>query len=194
MHEKVFAYEEQWQRTQAQTTWLQVFLTQLTVRSEMFPGKIPWLSWPLFPHCCCSITKWCLTFCNPTDYSAPGFPVLYYLLKFAQTHVHELVMLSNHLILCCPLLLLPSIFPSIRVFSNESAVSIMRSKYWSFSFSMSPSNEYSGLISFTIDWFDLLAVQETVKSLPTLTVIHDYWKNHSFDYMDLCWQSDASAF
>ena len=59
---------------------------------------------------------------------------------------------------------------------------------------MSPSNEYSGLISFTIDWFDLLAVQEIVKSLPTLTVIHDYWKNHSFDYMDLCWQSDASAF
>ena len=130
----------------------------------MFPGKIPWLSWPLFPHCCCSITKWCLTFCNPTDYSAPGFPVLYYLLKFAQTHVHELVMLSNHLILCCPLLLLPSIFPSIRVFSNESAVSIMRSKYWSFSFSICPSKEYSRLISFKMDWFDL-AAQGTLMSL-----------------------------
>ena len=105
------------------------------------------------------------------DYSMPGFPIFHQLPEFAQTHVTESVMTSNHLILCCPLLLLPSIFPSIRVFSNESAVSIMRSKYWSFSFSMSPSNEYSGLISFTIDWFDLLAVQETVKSLPTLTVL-----------------------
>ena len=81
-------------------------------------------------------------------------------------------------------------------------------KYWSFSFSISPSNEYSGLISFRMDWFDLLAVQGTLKSLPkfesnfsalillycpTLTFIHDYWKNHSFDYMDLCWQSDVSV-
>ena len=77
----------------------------------------------------------------------------------------ELVMISNHLILCCPLLLLPSIFPSIRVFSNESALHIMWSKYWSFSFSISPSNEYSGLISFRMDWLDLLAVQGTLKSL-----------------------------
>ena len=74
------------------------------------------------------------------------------------------VMPSNHLILCCPLLLLPSIFPSIRVFSNESALHIMWPKYWSFSFSISPSNEYSGLISFKMDWFDLLAVQGTLKS------------------------------
>ena len=78
----------------------------------------------------------------------PGFPVLHYLPKFVQTHVH--------LILCCPLLLLPSIFPSIRVFSNESALLIRWLKYWSFS--ISPSNEYSELISFRIDWFDLLAV------------------------------------
>ena len=77
----------------------------------------------------------------------------------------ELVMPSNHLILCCPLLLLPSIFPSIRVFSNESAVQIRWPKYWSFSFSFSPSNEYSGLISYKIDWFDLLAVQGILKSL-----------------------------
>ena len=77
----------------------------------------------------------------------------------------ELVMLSSHLILCHPLLLLPSIFPSIRVFSNESALHIRWSKYWSFSFSLSPSNEYSGLISFRIDWFDLLAVQGTLRSL-----------------------------
>ena len=77
----------------------------------------------------------------------------------------ELVMPSNHLILCCPLLLLPSIFPSIRVFSNELALHIRWPKYWSFSFSNSPSNECSGLISFRIDWFDLLAVQGTLKSL-----------------------------
>ena len=77
----------------------------------------------------------------------------------------ESVMPSNHLILCCPLLLLPSISPSIRVFSNESALCIRWPKYWSFSFSFSPSNEYSGLISFRIDWFDLLAIQETLKNL-----------------------------
>ena len=77
----------------------------------------------------------------------------------------ESVMPSNHLILCCPLFLLPSIFPSIRVFSSESVLHIRWSKYWSFSFSISPSNEYSGLISFRIDWLDLLAVQGTLKSL-----------------------------
>ena len=110
----------------------------------------------------------------------------------------ELVMPSNHLILCCPLLL-PSIFPSIRVFSNDSVLCIRWPKYWSSSFNISPSNEYSGLISFRMDWLDLLAVQGTLKfsptpqfqsinslvlsSLysPTLTFIHDYWKNHSFD-------------
>ena len=110
----------------------------------------------------------------------------------------ELVMPSNHLILCCPLLLKPSIFPSIRVFFNESVLQIRWPKYWSFSFSISPSNEYSGLIFFRIDWFDLLAVQglssllqhqfKSINSLvlsflysPTLTSIHHYWKNHSFD-------------
>ena len=77
----------------------------------------------------------------------------------------ELVMPSNHLILCCPLLLLPSIFPSIRVFSNESVLHIRWPKYWSFSFNIRPSNEYSGLISFKMDWLDLLAVQGTLKSL-----------------------------
>ena len=80
----------------------------------------------------------------------------------------ESVIPSNHLILCCPLLLSPSIFPSIRVFSNESVFQIRWPKYWSFSFSISPSNEYSGLISFRMDWLDLLAVQETLKSSPTL--------------------------
>ena len=82
-----------------------------------------------------------------------------------QTHVIGSVMPSNHLILCCPPLLLPSIFPSIRVFSNELALCIKWPKYWSFSFSISLSNEYSGLISFRIDWFDLLAVEGTLKSL-----------------------------
>ena len=77
----------------------------------------------------------------------------------------ELLMPSNHLILCCPLLLLPSVFPSVRVFSNESVLLIRWPKYWSFSFSISPSNEYSGLISFRTDWLDLLAVQGTLKSL-----------------------------
>ena len=97
------------------------------------------------------------------DCSTPGFPVLCHLPDLAQTQSIESVMPSNHLILCRPLLLLPSIFPSIMVFSNESALHIRWSKYWSFSFSISPSNEYSGLISFRIDGFDLLAVQGTLK-------------------------------
>ena len=95
--------------------------------------------------------------------STLGFPVLHHLpelLKFTST---ESVMLPNHLILCCPLLLLPSVFPNIRVFFNESAFCIRWPKYWSFS--ISPSNEYSGLISFRIDWFDLHALQGTLKNL-----------------------------
>ena len=98
------------------------------------------------------------------DCSTPGFPVVHYLLEFAQTHVHS-VMPSNHLVLCRPLHLLPSIFPSVRVFPNESAFCIRWPKCWSFRFSISPSNEYSGLISFRIDRLDFLAVQGTLKSL-----------------------------
>ena len=130
--------------------------------------------------------------------STPGLPVHHQLPEFTQTHVHR-VGDAIHLILCRPLLLPPSIFPSIRVFSNESALHIRWPKYWSFSFSISPSKEYSGLISFRMDWLDLFAVpgtlrvfsNTTVKSInssvlsflysPTLTSIHDYWKNHSFD-------------
>ena len=137
----------------------------------------------------------CLTPRDPMDCSTPGFPVHHQLPELAQTHVHELVMPSNHLILCHPFFLLPSVFPSIRVFSNESVLCIRWPKYWSFRFSISPSSEYSGLISFRMDWLDLLAVQGTLKSLlqhhssfafsflygPTLTSIYDYWKNHSFD-------------
>ena len=99
------------------------------------------------------------------DCSIPALPVHLQLPEFTQTHVHWLVMPSNHLILCRPLLFLPSIFSSIRVFSNESVLHIRWPKYWSFSFSISPSNECSELISFKIDWLDLLSVQGTLKSI-----------------------------
>ena len=111
-----------------------------------------------------SVAQLCLTLCNPMDCSVPGFPVHHHLLKLAQTHIHQLMMPSSHLVFCSPLLLLPSIFPSIRVFSNESVLRIRWPKYWSFSFSISPSNEYSGLIFLKIGWFDLLAVQGTLCS------------------------------
>ena len=113
----------------------------------------------LLSHVQLFVTPW-----TATHQTSLSF-VLYHLLEFAETHVHWVSEPSNHLILCCPLLLLPSVFPRIRVFSNESALLIRWSKYWHFSFSISPSNEYSGLISFRIDWFDLLAVQGTLKSL-----------------------------
>ena len=95
----------------------------------------------------------------------PGLPVHHQLPESTQTHVHCVGDAIQHLILCCPLLLLPPIPPSIRVFSNESSLHMRWPKYWSFSFSISPSNEYSGLISFRMDWWDLLAVQGTLKSL-----------------------------
>ena len=136
------------------------------------------------------------------DCSTPGFPVHQQLPGLAQTHVHRVGDAIHHLILCHSLLLLPSIFPSIRVFSNELALCIRRPKYWSFSFSISPSNKYSGLISFRIDWFwspcrprdsqesspipQLKSINSLPLSLlygPTLTTIHDYWKNHSFNYI-----------
>ena len=123
----------------------------------------------------------------------------------------ELVMLSNHLILCCLLFLLPSIFPVSESFPMSQLFTQV-AKVLEFSFSISPSNKYSGLISFRIDWFDILAVQGTLESSlapqfksisslalsllygPTVTSIHNYWKNHSFDYMDLCQQSYVSVF
>ena len=115
-------------------------------------------------RCCCSVAQSCPTLCNPMDCSTPDFHVLHYLLELIKLMPIESVMPSNHLILCCPLLLLPSIFPSIRVFSNESVLHIRWPKYWNFSFNISLSNEYSGLISFRMDWLDLLAVQGTLKS------------------------------
>ena len=99
------------------------------------------------------------------DCSIPGFPVHHHFPELVQTHVHRVGNAINHLILSCPLLFLPSIFPSIRVVSNESAFLIRWPKFWSFSFSISPSNECSGLISFRMDWFNLLAVRGTLKSL-----------------------------
>ena len=107
----------------------------------------------------------CLTLCDTMDCSMPGFPVHHQLQELAQTHVHQVTMPSYHLILCHPLFLPPSIFPSIRGFPNESVLHIRWPKYWSFSFSISPSSEYSGLMSFKMDCFDLLAVQGTLKSL-----------------------------
>ena len=112
-----------------------------------------------------SVAQSCPTLCDPMNRSMPGLPVHHQLLESTQTHVLESVMPSNHPILHRPLLLLPSIIPSIRVFSNESALHIRWPKYWSFSFNISPSNEHSWLISLRMDWLDLLAVQWTLKSL-----------------------------
>ena len=141
----------------------------------------------------------CLTFCDPIDCSMPGFPVHHQLPELAQTHVHLVGDTIQHLILCHPLLLLLSIFPSIRVFSNESVLCIRWPKYSSFSFSMRPSNEYSGLtglISLQSKGLSRVFSNTTVQSIsslvfsllyaPTLTSIHDYWKNYSFDQTDLC--------
>ena len=118
---------------------------------------------PLF-SVCCSVAKSCLTLCDPMDRSTLGFPVLHYLLEFAQTHIHWVSDAIQPFILCHPLFLLPSIFPSFRIFSSKLALRTRCPKYWSFSFSISPSSKYSGLISFRIDWLDLLAVQGTLKS------------------------------
>ena len=111
------------------------------------------------------IAKICPILCNPMECSTPGFPVLHYLLEFAQTHVHWVGDAIQQSYPLSPLLFLPSIFPNIWVFSNEPALHIRWPKYWSFSFSISPSNEYLGLTSFRIDWFDLLALQGTLKSV-----------------------------
>ena len=146
-----------------------------------------------------SVTQSCPTLCDPMDCSSPGLPVQHQLLEFTQTHVHwvgDAIQPSHPLSSPSP----PALnLSSIRVFSKKSVLRIRWPKYWSFSFSISPSNEYSGLISFRMDWLDLLAVQGTLKSSPTpqfksinslalnflysqtLTSIHDHWKSHSFD-------------
>ena len=147
-----------------------------------------------------SVTQSCPTLCDPMNCSTPGLPVHHQTWSSLKRMSIESVMPSSHLILCRPLLLLPPIPPSIRVFSNESTLRMRWPKYWSFSFSIIPSKEIPGPISFRMDWLDLLAVQGTLKSLlqhhsskasilqrsafftvPTLTSIHDHWKNHSLD-------------
>ena len=112
-----------------------------------------------------SVTQSCPALCDPTDCSMPGFSVYHQLPELAQTHGHRVGDAIQPSHLCRPLLLLPSLFPRNRVFSSELVLCIRWPKYWSFSFNISPSNEYSGLISFRMDWLDLLAVQETLKSL-----------------------------
>ena len=112
-----------------------------------------------------SVAQSCPTLCDPMNRSTPGLPVHHQLPEFTQTHVPRVVMPSSHLILCHPLLLLPPIPPSIRVFSNETTLHMRWPKYCSFSFGISPSNEHPGLISFRMDWLHLLAVQGTLKSL-----------------------------
>jgi len=150
--------------------------------------------------CCCSVTQWCPTLPDRVDCGTPGLPVSWSLFKLMSI---ELMMSSNHLILCCPLLFPRSIFSSIRVFSKESVLCTRWTKYWSFNFNISPSKEYSGLISFRMDWLDLLAGQGTLKSLLqhhsskasilwhsaffTVQYSHLYMttgKKHSFHYMD----------
>ena len=118
------------------------------------------------PCICCSVAELCPTLCDPMDCSTPGFLVLHISRSLLKLMSIESVISFKHLIFCHPLLLLPANFPSIKVFSNESVLHIRWPKYWNFSFSISPSNEYSGLISFRIDWFDLLAVHGTLKSSP----------------------------
>ena len=143
-------------------SWLLFLQSHLGSFNPYFSGSFSWCH-AYVGSLCCSVTKLCLTLKDPMNCSTSGFPVLHCL------HIElmsiELVMLSNHLILCRPLLLLPSNFTSISVFSSKSVLRIRWPKYWSFSFSTSPSNEYSVLISFRIDWFDLLVVHGTLENL-----------------------------
>ena len=125
-----------------------------------------------------SVAQSCLTLGDPMNHSSPGLPVHHQLLKPTKLKSIELVMPSNHFILCCPFLL-PSIFPSIRVFSNESALCIRWPKYWSISFNISPSSAHPGLIPFRMDWLDLLAVQGTHKNL----------RQHDSSKVSILWRS-----
>ena len=182
--------------------------------AQMVKIMLNLLSCNKFGICCfCrSIVQSCLTICNPMDFSTPGLPVLHHQLKFVQVHAHcfsDAIQPSHPLI---PLLLLPSIFPSIRDFPlNHLFISDDQNTEISPSASVF-SSDYSGLISLKIDWFDILAVQGTLRSLlqhhnkginslalhllydTARTILCDHWEDHSFDYMDLCQQSNVSNF
>ena len=164
-------------------------------------------------YCCCLVAKSCPPLCDPMNCSMPGFPVFHYLPEFVQTHVcyvSEAIQSSHPL---SPLSFLPSVFPNTRVFSNELALHIRWPKFWSFSFSISSSKEYSGLISLQINWFDILTVQGTLKNLLQhhnakasilqrsasfiVQLSHPYMttgKTIALTRPDLCWQSNVSAF
>ena len=147
-----------------------------------------------------SVAQSCPTLCDPINCSTPGLPVHHLLPEFTETHVHRVSVPSIHLILCRPLLLLPPIPPSIRVFSNESTLHMRWPEYWSFSFSIIPSKEHRGLVSFRMDWLEspcsprdsqessptpqFKSISSSVLSFlhsPTLTSIYDHRKNHSLD-------------
>ena len=171
--------------------------------------------WPQNCHdagCCSLVTKLCPTFSDPMDCTGQASLSFTIRWSFLKLMFIESVMLFNHLFLCQLLLLLPLIFPSIRIFFSESALHIRWPKYWSFNFTISPSSEYSGLVSFRINWLDLFAVKglsrvffstmiQSINSLALsllnglpLASIHDYWKNHRYDYVEVSWQSDVSIF
>ena len=145
--------------THAQSTPCQLSLTpnilSLNTRKGQDLGRVQFSS----------VAQSCPTLCDPMDCSTPGFPVHCQLPEFTQSHVLESVMRSNHLILCSHFLLPPSVLSSIRISSNQSVLDIKWPQYWSFRFSISPSNEYSGLLSFRIDWLVFLAIQGTPKSV-----------------------------
>ena len=157
-----------------------------------------------------SVALLCPILCDLMDCSTPGLPVHHKSWSLLKLISIESVRPSNHLILFCPHLLPSSIFPNIKVFSNQSVLHIKWPKYWNFSSGIRPSTEHPGLISFRMDWLDLLADSQESSPTPqfkiinssafsflcspTLTSIHDYWKNHSLDKMYLCWQSNVSAF
>ena len=189
-----------------------VQLKQKAVKQNMDTGRVNFLitlqfNWVQFNRSVMSDSLW------PHELQHARPPCLSSTPESTQTHVHRVsnaIQPSHPLSSPSPP---PSIFPSIRVFSNESVLLIRWPKYWSFSYSISPSNEYSGLISFRMDWLDLLAVQGTLKSLlqhhnakasvlwcsvfflyGSVQSIHDFWKKYSFDYTGLWWQSDISAF
>ena len=141
--------------------FLKPWLLLLFVGGQNWSGNAPVPQW----LCCWLVTQSCPTLCDPMDFSTSGSSALHYIPEFAQIHVHWVSDTIQPSHLCHPFLFLPSVFLSIRVFSNESALGIRWPKYWSVSFSICPSSEYSRLISFRIDWLDRFAVQRTLKSL-----------------------------